>query len=687
MNLHYIMLLLLLLFHFNLLHVILLITPCTCVSFVGKSSIETCSNNGVDSMNCNRKIYLAFTVQNAELSETDSFEVVLNGITNTTTGDTDMLLNPIKITISKTPVYAIYPVIYVQDFNYHPKEKIVSTDLINCEDGDLSSNPTCGWQYDIHSGKKIPHSQGFCCKCNFGQIIGTSSSSKRGSQCQMLNLGIGSATAHCLVYDELWWGAYEIKNYSFDYTVSITIQNYTHINSSEIMYLSPSDIIATTPDKNIIARIIGDFLPSTLPIDYSEYYLLIPKHPISHSMVQAETKYWMLVKSSLLTFDGSECDKIGISYYAFRTQGDRCEVGVSTCINNQIYDLLQSDNERIQKGQKPLYLINEYIHSKFFFFASAQYDVLLAELMEGNANTLITLELNADDVKFIINVSEGAIDYVKVDTFESMSNNGVMIIQITNTGETTSKYYISYNCSGSVLPINGREFSLSPMQSIIISENVYTTVVNETQHTCIVVLKDSLGNITDQQQVQFNSTKSISNSNQNGFGNVNSSNDSINVNEELTCKEYCPEVWGFTCFIAYSCWWYLIRAVLLVIALVGIVVIIIILIKKRLFCKCLNLVCCCCCCCKKKNKEHNNNNKSERSDNNNNNNNKELIYTINSFKQMINNISQTLTEQIRYQTECNNNNNTNNKECSNANTGYYIHSMNNNNNNNNTHLN
>ena len=44
------MLLLLLLFHFNLLHVILLITPCTCVSFVGKSSIETCSNNGVDSI-------------------------------------------------------------------------------------------------------------------------------------------------------------------------------------------------------------------------------------------------------------------------------------------------------------------------------------------------------------------------------------------------------------------------------------------------------------------------------------------------------------------------------------------------------------------------------------------------------------------------------------------------------------
>ena len=268
-----------------------------------------------------------------------------------------------------------------------------------------------------------------------------------------------------------------------------------------------------------------------------------------------------------------------------------------------------------------------------------------------------------------------------------LSNNGVMIIQITNTGETTSKYYVSYNCSGSVIPINGREFSLAPMQSITISENVYTTVVNETQHMCIVVLKDSLGNVTDQQEVKFNSTKVVSNSNQNGFVNGNYSNDSINVNEEGTCKEYCLEVWGFTCFIRYACWWYLIRAVLLLIALGGIVVIIVILIKKRLFCKCLNLVCCCCCCCKKKNKEHNNNNKSERSDNNNN---KELIYTINSFKQMINNISQTLTEQIRYQTECNNNHNnnsnTNTKELSHDNTAHYIHSMDNNNNNN-THLN
>ena len=39
------------------------------------------------------------------------------------------------------------------------------------------------------------------------------------------------------------------------------------------------------------------------------------------------------------TLDGNECDKIGVGFFAFNSQSEKCNVEAGSCLNNQIYHL------------------------------------------------------------------------------------------------------------------------------------------------------------------------------------------------------------------------------------------------------------------------------------------------------------------------------------------------------------
>ena len=55
----------------------------------------------------------------------------------------------------------------------------------------------------------------------------------------------------------------------------------------------------------------------------------------------------MMVNWELVTLDGSECDKIGVSYTGYTNQGNACSNEPYTCLHNQIKDLYNSDQALI----------------------------------------------------------------------------------------------------------------------------------------------------------------------------------------------------------------------------------------------------------------------------------------------------------------------------------------------------
>jgi len=64
----------------------------------------------------------------------------------------------------------------------------------------------------------------------------------------------------------------------------------------------------------------------------------------------------------MLSHNGSECDKIGVSMETFHNQNNKCQVVKNNCLKNQIHSLISEDHQRKAKGTNFKYVLD----SKYF---------------------------------------------------------------------------------------------------------------------------------------------------------------------------------------------------------------------------------------------------------------------------------------------------------------------------------
>ena len=584
-------------------------SPSKSISLLSTSTIEKCINRDPSkNITCSSKLLLSLTIQNAELQGSDYIETTLSQISDKD-GNIQKFSSPIKITFSKTPVKVIYPAVYYQDFNYYPKEKVIPTSSTSCSDSNTDNEPTCGWTY--LNGEKIRYSQGFCCSCS---LITFSKSIKRGLNCDgFLDM---SATAHCLVYDQLWYSAYKIDKYKIEYKIEINVidtKDNTVISSLE---LSPENTINTDDGNNILVKLIGDFLPTDLfPRDLSDKFLLIPTKPEDHIDVKLGVLRWMLVDKMKFSLDGKECDKIGVGFFAFQSQSEKCNIETGSCLNNQIHHLYQSDIEKIQQGKNPEYLMKYDKNYQYSFYANDINSRSFSYYLKGNINTLITLEINTDVLKFITNVSSGKIIHIYANDFMAMSEDGYLFIGIMNTGFFTAQYIISYECNDNIISLSSDEISLNPDETKYFNKSIYTNSKLGKENKCVVILKNSIGEKVDMKLVAFNTTTEIEFNNQN-FSELNDNKGTFKDSKELfVCQDICSKVLDFNCYVQNSCWGIMVTRILIIIFVLLIIVILIKYFKKIFcFCGCIKKTICCCFC--NKNKTKKNKVKSSEEDNN-----------------------------------------------------------------------
>lgn len=560
------------------------------ISIISVSSVEKCINSDPSKdISCKTKMILSLTVQNAELEDADYVETTIDQV-NDKDGNVQKFSSPIKITFYKTPVEVQYPLTYFQDFNYLPYELSIKTTSTSCKDGMTDSEPTCGWT--LIDGKKIEYSQGFCCSCSF---LSFSESTKRGTSCSgYFEL---SASGHCLRYDPLWYSAYKVEKYKIDYIIGINITNTYDNSTISYLELSPKNIISTNEEKTILVKLIGDFLPTDIfPRDLSDKYLCIPSRPKDHLYIKQGKYRWMLIDKTRFTLDGSECDKIGVGFYGFYAQRERCNVEPGSCLKNQLHHLFNEDIERIGKGKNPEYLIcfdknYQYnFHDEGFNSRSFSYN------LKGNINTLITLEIDTSIIKFVTNVSSGKIIDIYVNNgFMAMSDDGFMEISITNTGLFTSRFTVTYGCSRNIMSLSSDEISIEPEKIKTYNKSLYTNNDKGTVNQCVIILKNAIGEKLDMKLISFNTSEILINT-RDFQNNSNFTTTIVDDNKYLRDEELCSSYFDFLCYFKNHCWTTLSKKIITI----GILVVVL-LIFKKLYCSCckpfLKLFCCCCKCC------------------------------------------------------------------------------------------
>lgn len=561
---------------------IFLLIPCATASFISSSTVQSCTNDGILPLNCSQKLVVSMSVENLQADGTETLEATLKSVQ---VNNTEVNLRyPVKISIQKSRVKARYLLNYIQDFNNQAKELLIAKSVFDCEDGAESKNPTCGWKYD-EKKERIWDSQGYCCKCNIEDFLGINQDSyERGYACKAFNLGKGSATAFCLVWDDLWYSAYEILQYQIAYEIIVTITSASNDGtySSKSYTLSPSTPTVSTP--KILLKIIGDFSPISPPATFDSKILFTPSKPASHFRVLVGSPYWLVIDKSKVTFDGTECNKIGTSYTGFRSQANKCTMPINSCFGSQLEDIHKEDLNRQSNSQTPLFLLSRYGNFSIVNEVNKRY---LEQQLTGTYSSLITLTMEADELKFITTVSKGTIDYAEINNFEAATLDGTLIAQITNIGNIVSNYVLNTKCSQGVSPIPAYPLSLKVLESVQVILKVAVEYEDGKNYFCNLTLVNSIGGTDDEKVVYFNtSDRHTDQGTQGGDGKRPDGETAENnkENKDLGCDDYCPGWYDVPCFVVKSCWTRVLGFIGIVILFVIVIIVVKVMIRRYGIC-------------------------------------------------------------------------------------------------------
>ncbi|CAI5951715.1 unnamed protein product [Closterium sp. NIES-64] len=614
--------------------------------------------DGAKSVKCRKKIVLSLAVSNGHTLGTEAIEAVLTRVSDSTggaaggrNGDSSKgenttkgrdgggggesssmranggggngtvagggegverrLADPVKITVVKTPVYAVYPLTFLQSFNGRPYEVVVTT--TGCRDGAYDSDPTCGW-FLYPDGTRVPNSQGFCCSCSGGDTWKDSIGLDNPQQfradldCslwrQKLFFGGVPSSSHCLRFNDTWYPTYRIGVASLVFQIQITISKlFSDSHEQETLILSPMAPVAVNPSQSLSATLVGDFLTYTQLPNLSDRLLSVPLQPGSPTFGRftSDTSGWLLVDKERYSLDGSECNKVGTSFSAFRFEPercqrsvgsclsnqlldfaqvgtsfsafrfepDRCQRSVGSCLSNQLLDFAQEDAQRVAQGLDPIHALSSL--GPITTLESPNGSLSIALVVTQRLNSLITLEIAADDVTFIKNRSPGRIVSVAAPLFEAMSSEGRVDIKVTNNGSLDADFTLTIqNCSSGVLPIPAQERSIAAGATTSFTFLLQLQDSLASQRSCLVVLYDAISSVADVAPLAFTTNATVDNrgaqsgqSDGKAIQNTtlfsprpgsSSSSSSSSRSSDNSCSLACPSFFGMVCFVTHACW-------------------------------------------------------------------------------------------------------------------------------------
>ena len=515
---------------------------------------------------------------------------------------------PLSLAITKSPVRATYPIYYWADVNAKPREVVVQAPEGGCRDGDLEETPTCGWYLDPDTHRKIPNSQGFCCACSSGDVFehttqGPSESSRGDLDCDLFDFWFSPPTsAHCLVMDPTWYKVYGVgeSQLAFDLEVELGGSEGSAAGTppgkgaaaghdgpdgaaagggdsgarpavrEQTLVLSPQRPRALSEGQWVGAELLGDLQGfQALPV-LSEKYLLVP-HPKGlgpNEVLSQNSDRWLLLDKSFVSLEGHECDKIGVGFTPFRYQEERCGRRVGSCLGNQVDDFLREDEERVAAGQTPKYLITRWGggHAKQVAYDLSSSELKLQLPVEQLQHSVVTLTINAAEVRLVTNLAPGVIAAAAVCDFRSEScggfqagrDRGYLDVSVRNTGYIASDFLVAVaNCSARV------EASPAQLRSIAAQEEAEFRLqlhvsddAQDDDRFCWIALQNARAEILDERRIGFftNATQYASPVLVPGEVDAGGGGGGGTRPSSLQCRDFCPKIWDAPCHVVHRCW-------------------------------------------------------------------------------------------------------------------------------------
>ncbi|XP_065850795.1 protein HAPLESS 2-like isoform X2 [Euphorbia lathyris] len=532
------------------------------VEILSKSKLEKCEKVSDSSpLNCTSKIVLNMAVPSGSSGGESSIVAEIVEVEENSNSSMKTLRMPPSVTINKSSAYAQYELSYIRDVAYKPEEYFVRTRRCEPEAGGKVGQ--CQRLRD-ENDHIIEYTEPTCCPCGDHRPRITRSC---GSPFTRLTQGKPN-TAHCVRFPGDWFHVFGIGQPSIGFSVRIEVK--TKYKVSEVI-VGPENRTAISKDNFLRVNLIGDFVGYTSLPSFEDFYLVIPRQgaPGQPQDLGRNFSTWMLLERVRFTLDGVDCNKIGVSYEAFKGQPRFCSSPFRSCLHNQLWNFKEADQNRKERKQLPLYgvegrfeRINQHPNA-----GTRSFSIGITEVL----NTNILLELRADDIEFVFQRSPGKILNVTIPTFEALTQFGVATITAKNTGEVEASYSLTFDCSRSVSLMEEQFFIMKPNGIATQSFKLYPTTDQAAKYVCAAILKDSNYHEVDRAECQFSTTATILNNGsqiaplqppKHGVNGFLESTESIlskfwegfaDFITGKTCRRKCTSFFDFSCHIQYIC--------------------------------------------------------------------------------------------------------------------------------------
>ncbi|XP_028409635.1 hapless 2-like [Dendronephthya gigantea] len=500
--------------------------------------------NVVDGKSCDKKLVITKSVTAGE-KESEMIYVNVSRVRDEVNRDEARLYNPFIITITSSPMHIIYPYTLEGTVNNKPYE--TSKREYWCQDGAATHDAddfSCKIQYDITTGKRIWDSQGFCCRCSFMEDMHKSQGGRyhRGNTVcgnkfhipliHQLFKNRKRQSAHCMNYDNLWYNVHKIGGYRIWFKIFVKAydlveeerdgKRYQKLVDGGQIELSNFKTSGHGVHGRLLASMIGMFESDTQIYSLTERYLFIPAggskiNWLSHPQTRNGARDFMIIPKTLVAMKNSmeSCNKIGVSFTAFRMQGAGmdgqdfgCLQRMGWCLHNQVKDYFEIDVKNREKGKRPLYFPERYgvVEGTTDDFKE---DGSFALVYKAGklGNIMISLEISADDIVLIYNKAGGTIVKAFATNFESLSQDGLLHVIVQNTGLVTADYHVTMkHCTRGIRRSPEEKASINAQSVHTFTFPLRTTVHASGKFMCTMNLWDSRHGLLDSANITFETT-------------------------------------------------------------------------------------------------------------------------------------------------------------------------------------
>jgi hypothetical protein len=264
---------------------------------------------------------------------------------------------------------------------------------------------------------------------------------------------------------------------------------------------------------SIKAELVGDLNPAEGELELDNYILYIPSKPADHPMVQDYQNNMLLVPREEVSKDGSELDKVGVSFYKFRTQAGNWSVSeAGDGLHNQLFHKHNSDLQKLvmNPNAETTYLL----HGMKDFKDSMDFRSGMPKTLEHKIkyinNTLVTLTMNSDPVKTIETESDGIIVSTTIDKYTCFSEDGLLKVRIKNTGNLKTDYIVTVTkgTMNVLREIPAQAKTLEPLEEAELKFNVWTYRGNlATANEYLIRLTSPTGKLYQEKIHRFDTDK------------------------------------------------------------------------------------------------------------------------------------------------------------------------------------